>query len=802
MSDFLRDLRFGIRMLAKRPGTSALAVIALALGIGLTTTMFSIVNAAFLRGLPFDEASNILYVGAVNTKNPDRPNSLNIHDFVDLQAAQRSFEELAAFSSTRADLTGEDLIPQRYEGQSLTWNALKLMRVSPILGRGFTEADAAPGAPRVLLIHYNIWVNRFQQAPDVVNRVVRLNGEPATIIGVMPKDFGFPQTGEVWVPLAVDVPAKRADGIQVNAFGRLRHGVSAAQASSELRAIGTRLAQQYPENTDRSLAAMPFVRRYLGVEVIRTLSAMLVAVFGVLLIACVNVTNLQLARAADRTKEIAVRLAMGASRSRLVRQLLYEGLVLATIGALIGLALAKVGVVLFSEGVADTGKPFWIDVTLDGRVLLFVMAITIVATIASSLVPALRVTRDALADVLKDESRGGTSLRVGRFSRALVIAQMTLSFALLLSAGLMAKSISTISSQVLPFRTDVRYGQLDMTGEAYKTDDALRAGLSRIVEKTALLPGVTAVAFSNGIPSMTGGPAFEIEGVPLPPEGVPPPSAERLIVTPSFLTALKINVLRGRSIREEDRAGGDLVALVSPEFVSKYLQGRDPIGQRIRTGTDGKQPWRTIVGVVQSLGTRARNGTELRATVIFPFEQAPQRSAQILVATNGAIVSEAQLRYTVAQVDPELVVFDVNTLQGRYDQQTWPFRVFGSLIVAFGVSALILASAGLYGVMSFAVRRRLSEIGIRMALGASQMNILSMVMRQGSWLVGIGVTVGAGAGIGLGKLLTLLLYDVRPWDPLVLGGTFAVLATAGLLACLIPARRAAAVDPLMALRRD
>ncbi|TAK12752.1 MAG: ABC transporter permease [Acidobacteria bacterium] len=802
MSDFLRDLRFGLRMLVKRPGTSALAVIALALGIGLTTTMFSIVNAAFLRGLPFDDAGKIVYVGAINAQNPDRPNAFNVHDFVDIQKAQTSFVEFAGFAGTRADLIGEDQIPQRYEGQMLTPNALTLMRIAPVVGRGFTEADAAPGAPKVLIIHYRIWVNRFQKAPDIVNRVVRLNGEQATIIGVMPDGFGFPQTGEIWTPLTLDLPAKRSEGISINGLGRLKSGVSLANANTELKTIAARLAAAYPENKDRTAGALPFVRRYMGAQVVTTLSSMLAAVFGVMLIACVNVTNLQLARAADRTKEIAVRLAMGASRARLVRQLLYEGVLLASAGALVGLAIAQVGVVMFSRGVEDTGKPFWIDVKLDLWTLLFVMAITIVAAVASSLVPALRVTRNALADVLKDEGRGGTSLRVGKFSRILVVAQMTLSFALLLTSGLMAKSIAAVTTQVFPFRTDVRAGRIDFTGDQYKSDDALRAALERVDARVREIPGVTAVAFSNGIPSQVGGPSLEIEGIALPKEGTPPPSAERLIATPSFFDALKMSMLQGRRITDDDRAGGDLVAVVSPEFVSRYLQGREPIGQRLRMGTDGKQPWRRIVGVMQSLGTRGRNGDQVTPAIVFPFAQGLQRNAQILVASSGAPVSEGQLRYAVAQVDPDLVMFDVNTVQGRFDQQTWPFKVFGSLIVAFGSAALVLASAGLYGVMAFAVRRRMSEIGVRMALGASQKNILGLVMRQGSVMVAAGMIPGVLIGIGLGKLLTVLMYGVKPYDPMVLGGTFLVLALSGLLACLVPARRAAGVDPLIALRRD
>jgi predicted permease len=789
-------------MLVKRPGTSALAVLALALGIGLTTTMFSIVYAAFLRGLPFERPKEIVYVGAVNTQDPQRPGAMTVHDFADLGAAQRSFETFAAFASARADIAEGDQPPTRYEGQALTPNALRVMRTAPVLGRGFTDADAEPGAPKVLILGYTAWTNQFQQAPDIVGRRVKLNGEPATIVGVMAEGFGFPQTGEVWTPLTINPPASRAEGPRVNGFGRLARGVSVKAATTELRSIGARLAAQYPENKNRTFGAIPFVQRYLGGSIVTTLSAMLAAVFGVLLIACVNVTNLQLARAADRTKEIAVRLAIGASRARLVRQLVSEGLLLAVAGALIGLAIAKVGTVKFTESVADTGKPFWIDVKIDPGVLLFVTAITLIAAIASSLVPALRVTRTALSDVLKDESRGGTSLRVGRFSRALIIAQMTLSFALLLGSGLMARSIAAISNRDFPFRTDVLYGQVDLTADAYKEDAALLAFVERLGETARRTPGVTSVAMANGMPGQVGGNALEIEGQPLPDNEQAQPNAAVIVATPSYLDALKIGLQSGRALDAGDRAGADPVVLVTPEFSTKYLNACNPIGTRIRLRSNNtNEAWRTIVGVTQSISTANRNGTS-GPTIFVPFDQRPQRTPMLFVATAGAPLTEGALRQVVAAADPTIVVFQARTLAARYEQETWPFKVFGSLVVAFGLAALVLASAGLYGVMAFAVRRRLSEIGVRMALGATSGNILALMLKQGAWLVGIGMTLGAGLGIGLGRLLTQLLFGVKPWDPVVFAVTFLVLGTAALTACLVPARRAAAVDPLMALRRD
>jgi putative ABC transport system permease protein len=814
MSQLFRDLRFGSRMLMKRPGTSALAVVALALGIGLTTTMFSIVYAAFLRGLPFERANRILYVGTSSPNvNQGRPVQLTPHDFVDFRAAQTSFEELAGFTEARdviSDGAGET-VPQRVDGVRLTPNALRVMRVEPIVGRGFSESDAAVGAPRVAIISHAIWTARYQQARDIAGRVIRLNGEPATIIGVMPEKFGFPQTGELWTPLSITLPAKRSEGAGINTFGRLRDGVSVRQASTEAAMIAAQLAQQYPENKNRAAVAVPFIDRFIRGQIKITLSTMLAAVFGVLLIACVNVTNLQLARAADRTKEVAVRLALGASRSKIVRQFLYEGLLLSGAGALLGLALGQIGIVYFKRGIEGTGAPFWIDVKIDTGALVVVMLLTVIAAIASSLVPALRVTRNALAEVLKDEGRSeGGGLKVGRFSRGLIVVQMTLSFSLLLASGLMVKSIANVSLVEYPFRTDVLAARVELNQPEYRERPALRQAHERLIAAVASVPGVGGVALSSGLPSMNGSSSLEIEGIPLPKgagtEGpqtdLGAPRAEGLTVTPSFFQVMGLKVLRGRALNDDDREGSELVVVVSTDFANLYLGGTDPIGRRIRWDTTGKNPWKTIVGVVPSFGTRARNSTDLVASVLTPFDQASPRYLEVLVAPAGASrAPEGPVQRAIGSINPLVVGYDVNTIEGRFALQNWPVRVFGGLFMAVGASALFLASAGLYGVMAFAVRRRTSEIGVRMALGASQSNILQMVLKQGSWLVGIGMALGVGLGIGLGSLLTALTFNVKPWDPAVLGTTFAVLAMAGLVACLVPARRASAIDPLIALRR-
>jgi len=803
---------FPARVLLKRPGTSALAVVALALGIGLTTTMFSIINGVFLRGLPFERSDRILAVGTYNRQQagPPRPGSLRVADYLDVRAGQRSFEDLAAATTfdTRGDLVGPDGIPLRYEPARLTPNALQVLRVQPLMGRGFTDADGRPGADRVVLIGETVWDTQFRRDPDIVGRVIRANGEPTTIVGVLPASFGFPEHELVWFPLTIAASADRstADSPRIDVFGRLRDGASVAEANAELAAIAARLEAAYPQNKNQGIAAVPYIEQHIPRRTKITFWTMLAAVFGVLLIACVNVANLQLARAAERTREMAIRLALGASRGRVVRHLLTEGLLLSAVGALLGLGITRAGVALVWGGINDPTTPFWIRFDIDARVLLFATALTAFAAVASSLVPALRATRAAPNDVLKDEGRGATSLRLGRFSRALVVVQIALSFGLLMASGLVIKSIVNTSVTSLPFRTDVLTGRLDLTGPAYKSDEALRQVLDRIQQRVASLPGVSSVTFANGVPGFAME-LIEIEGQPLPLEPSLQPRSEILMVAPNYFDVMRLPVASGRGLRPSDRTGADLVALVSEDFVARYFPNQPPIGRRFRIGRARQgsppPPWRTIVGTIPRIENLSGNTRAFNATAIVPLDQRLTRYLEIIVAGTGdAIAPAGDLRRAVADIDDAIVVDRVTTVAGRYEERTWPYRVFGGLFSAFGVAAMLLASAGLYGVMAFAVRRRTAEIGIRMALGADQPRILRMILRQGLVLLAIGVALGAGLGFLLSTQLTQLLYNVQPWDAPVLLTTFAVLAASGLAASLVPARRAAAVDPLVALRTE
>ncbi len=820
MDQLRKDVVFGLRMLRKRPGTTALAVTALALGIGLTTTMFSIVNGAFLRGLPFDRADRIVYAGElVRDRGDGRPGGMPVGDYLDYTKSQTALEEIGAFTGLTADVASEGVSPARYSGARVSTNTLHILRVRPAIGRDFVEEDGADSAPPVVIISDVIWANQFGRDPGILHQVIRVNGQAASVIGVMGPRFGFPQQENLWMPLIAHPAAKRADSLRVDVFGRLSDGASVADASRQVAAVAARVAASDPDAKNLTGSAVPFVRRYLGTQVIVTLSTMLAAVFGVLLIACVNVTNLQLARAAERVREVGIRLAMGASRGRMIRQLLVEGLMLAALdskevksliialGTAIGLAIAEAGVRLFMAGIADTNPPFWIVANLDTRVLLFAAALTIVAALASSLVPAFRVTRQDLHSVLKDSGRANTSLSMGRFTSVLVVAEIMLSFVLLVVSGLMIKSVLEVNRIDFPFRTDRFHARVELVERDYQDEAAVRLTTERLVQSLSGTAGINGVALATALPDRAAEFGVLIDGEAKPVKSADMRVARRMGVTPEFFGVMGVKALQGRLIDSRDREDQLKVAVVSEDFAQKFYPKGDAIGHRVQLQlqSSADNAWWTIVGIVPRLtiaaGESSQETTEL---VIVPMTQLNSRNVLILAsAPSGDPLSiTTAVRTAVASINPDLPLFEVDTVAGIYRAQTWPFRVFGSLFMSFGLAALLMAAAGLYGVMAFSVRRRTQEIGVRMALGADRGRILRMVMRHGAILVGVGMVLGIGIGGWLGGQLQLLLFGVKPWDLTVFGLTAFVLGSAGLLSSFLPARRAASVDPLVALRNE
>jgi predicted permease len=803
MSEWLVDLRYSVRMIAKRPGTSAIAVVALALGIGLTTMMFSIVQGVILRGLPFEESDQIMIVTRAPVQEPGRREGLSLHDFADLRDRQTSLESLAGYMRAPAIVAGDTSLPERLRGVRVTPNLMRVLRVAPVAGRELTEADTAPGAPPVALISYRQWYSRFGGRPEAIGSVIRLNHQPATVVGVMPDKFGFPESEDIWMPLSVELPAKRGEGDRVSGVGRLRDGVGVQAARGEFAALAQQLAASHVENKNIAAFVDPFLDRALAERIRTTFFAMMGAVLGVMLIACVNVTNLQLARAAERTREFAVRSALGSGRWRIVRQSLTEGLLLSLAGAAIGVGLAHIGTVYFMRAIADTQPPFWIDVRVDGTVLLFVTAIIVATTIVASLAPGLRVAGLDVNAVLKDDTRGATGVRLGRFGRWLVVVEVAVSCVLLVVSGLMIRSIVAGSRMEYPFATrDVFFGQTRLDERPYpETADLVRA-IEQLETSLSSLPGVRHAALASSTPGSSATTSFVLDGA----QGAAPdrpPRTGRILVTPGYFDVLGGQLRAGRLFTAADTAGTEPVAIVDEAFAARYLSSGSALGRRVRVG-DEKTPWLTIVGVVSSLVPDGGGEDRVREVVYVPLTQSPDRGFMLLArATGDPLAIGPAVRTLVARDLDDAPVVNVNTLAGDLWQRGWAVRLFGGLFLLFGGAALVLAAAGLYGVMAFMVRRRTQEIGVRMALGATRRNVLRLVVWQGLWRVAVGIALGLVPGAFLGGLMRGLIDDdVSPRDPVVHGATVATLLVAGLLASLVPALRAARVDPLNALRHE
>ena len=800
----LRDLRFAARSLRKSPGFTLVAALALTLGVGLTTTVFSIVYAALMKGLPYDGAERIVALQRTNPSRDIRRMPVPIHDFLDYREQQRSFETLAGTYGGTVNVSGTERA-ERYSGAFVTAQLFDVYGVRPILGRTIREDEARPGGARVAMISHRMWQDRFGGAPDVVGRELRANGVPFEIVGVMPEGFSLPYRSHIWLPLQLDpLTLERGEGNWLQVFGRLKPGVSMAAADAEMKGIAARLeAAHKKENEGISARVVGFVDGEMGDEPRQLLYTMLGAVFLVLLIACANVANLLLDRAAHRTKEVGIRTALGASRGAVVRQFLAEALVVAGIGSALGVALAWGGVEAFNRAIVDTEPPSWLDIRLHPPVLLFAVALGVVATVASGLLPAIQSSRTDINEILKDESRGSSSLRIGRISKSLVVFEIALSCGLLVAAGLMIKSVTKIRTMDPGFSVERIFTARLGFPATYTDTLAQRRFYEQLEGKLAALPGVQQATLTSGLPGVNaGGDAFAIEGKSYATDR-DYPEADGYRVSPGFFATFGLEARRGRVVTEADRAEGLQVVVVSEGFAAKHFAGEDPIGRRIRFGrAESTAPWRTIVGIVPDIYSGDTDEPR-KPTTYVPLAQQHSNFVSIAVRTGGPPMGiTGPVRDAVASLDADIPIYWTYSMAEALARPLWFIRVFGTMFMIFGFIALFLASIGLYAVMAFSVSRRTREVGIRMALGARAADVVRMIFRQGLWQLGIGLALGLALALGVSRLLTIILFDVQPRDPAVFGGVVGVLLLAGLLACLVPARRATRVDPLVALRTE
>lgn len=809
MAQLFSDIRSGVRMLVKYPTLSIVAILTLGLGIGLSTTVFCVVNGGLFKGLPFPDADRIVAVVGTNAAQHQPQLPIPVQDLPIWQSRQTSFEQFGAYGFVAVNLSTEDGRPERYAGALLTVAAFDALGVQPLIGRGFREGDDRRGADAIVLIGYELWRDRYGSAPDIVGRTIRANGVVRTIIGVMPETFAFPIRQALWVPLVVDpLASPRGKGPSYQVVARLKPGVKLAQAKAQASAIAAQLETEFPQN-NRGIGAdvMPFTKTALGPELYALLYTMLGAGIGVLLIACVNVSNLLVARASLRRREVAVRMALGAGRNRVVRQHLTEVMVLATLGGAIGVVLSIFGMRWFTDALSVNPPPFWITFGLDYRVMLFVGGLIVLASLFAGGLPALHSARVDAGTALKDDSRSSTSARLGRFSSGLVVAELAVSCGLLIAAGLMIKSVVQLKNVQMPFEIErVLTARVDLPQDRYPDSAASIRFFEQLQPRLAAVPGVEAATLSDGLPAAGNGSIpVQIEGKSYPGQNDYPLAREG-IVTAGYFDTFQTRLLEGREFTAADTAASQPVAIVNASFARTHFAGIDPLGhqmKRIRPG--GKEPWLTIVGVVPDLlmeGIGNNNASPIGYYI--PISQSDvANGVRIAVRTGsdpGALTS--LVRSAVTSLDPTLAIYEVNTMRRIIDRQTWFYTVFGTFFMSFGICALLLAAAGLYGVMSFAVTQRTREMGVRAALGAPGRQLIGLVMRKSVVQLAIGLVIGLGLALAASGALQPVLYHVNPRDASVFAAVVVTLAVASLIASFLPARRVTRIDPVTALTSE
>ena len=810
MDGFINDIKFGVRMLIKSPVMSAIAILAFSLGIGLTTTVFSIVNGVMYKGLPFDDADQVVSVWRVNPERDIERGGVSLYDFVEYRDQNSTLESFGLWNQGAVNLVGADDKPERYDGAMVTANMFDILRVAPVLGRGFLPEEEAPGADPVMILGYEVWQEKYDGSPDVIGMTVRTNGESRTIVGVAPEGFKFPLEADMWAPMEINpLENERVDGPQAPGFGRLKAGVSIDQAAADLATIGMRLEQEYPEaNEGFAPIVEPFTKFTIGDELFALLFTMLGAALGVLLIGCANVANLLFARAAVRGKEVAVRSAIGAKRKQIIRQLLVEVGVLSAIGGAIGVLIGFGGVAWFNRALATNPPPFWMTFDVDARVLMFAISVSLLAAVAAGLFPALRATGKGLNVALNEEGRGGsTGLRMGRVTSIIVIGEVAVSCGLLIAAGLMIKSVAQLRTIDMPFAIESIFtARLNLPDTDYPDADARTDFYREFLQRLQTTPGVEAATLSDGLPARGNGMrTFEIEGEEYPTERDYPRAREG-IVTPGYFETFQAAVLEGRAFQFADSKDNLPVALVNRSFIREYFDDGEGIGKRFRIhqGEDVYE-WMTVVGVVPDMKMEGiGNNNESPAGYYVAVEQFAEilgNTVSVGVRTTGDPGAMAtRVRETLATMDPNLPVYDAMSMQAVIDDATWFYTVFGTLFMAFGFAALFLAAIGLYGVMSFSVSQRRREMGIRMALGAKEERLIRLAMQRGVRQLAIGIVLGIGLAALATRPLQIVLYEVDARDPVIFGGVVLALALVGVLATYIPARRVSQIHPAEALQ--
>lgn len=800
LSTALQDLRFGLRMIRSHAWFSAAVIVTLALGIGLNTMIFTIINAALLKPVPVPGGSRLVAITSRAPGNGD--DRLSYPDLLDYRAEQaHSFVDLEGAADQEGVLGEPGNPPQAYHLERTTTGIFSMLHIHPVLGRDVLPSDAYPGAAPVLMIGYNVWQNRYAASPFIIGRQVRINGKPATIIGVMPKGFMFPTTVELWMPLIPTPNDAKRDNRQIRGFGLLRPGVKISAAQAELAAISQHLAAQYPDtNKGFSANVVTFNELYNGGIIRAVFLLMLASVCFVLLIACANVANMMLSRSIARQREMSIRAALGASRWRVIRQLLIESVVLSVLGGVVGLGLASLGVRWFDLATSNVQRPYWVQFTMDYAVFGYFAALCIVTGLLFGTIPALRASRPEMNRILQDGPRSIGQQRGGKIAAVLVIFQFALTLVLLTGAGMFVHSLlKTLDSNPSVPSRQLMVARLQLPEDRYKDIASRQRFYDRILPRLRNLPGVSSAALTSNPPGLGSAEnPMEIEHEPVSDPAHRPVTAY-VTASPSYFNAIHLPLLLGRDFSSIDGSVNHRAAIVTRGFAEKFWPGQSALGKRFRIFEKRGKPdeWVTVVGVTANI---VQDLTEKDPKPLFfvPIQQEDWGGISLVVESIAD--PTAAVRAAVQSLDQDLPLRDVYILHAAVEHQTWYVRLFSKLFLGFALIALIMAAVGIYAVLAQATNQRTQEIGIRIALGANLRSIMLLVLRRGIWQIAAGLGLGLAAVFPAARLMASLPIGVSPTDPGVFIAVATLLALVGLMACWLPARRAAGLDPVRAIR--
>lgn len=805
----LSDLRNAVRSLLKSPGFTAVALLTLALGIGVNTAMFSLVNTLLFKSAPFPDPTRLVRIFRTAPQSQTWPHSAA--DLVDLRAQASSLEKFTTFSWSTFSFAEPGQPAERIPGLSVGADFFATLGVQPALGRGFTAGELVPGHEQVIVLSHRLWQRRFNADPAMIGRTLRIDGQSVTVIGVMPDGVEYPLLWgriDAWRPLALTAEQLKDRGNHwINALGRLKPGVSLGQAQTEFTTMAARWARDFADTNEGTSLRLVILHQSTMDQVGRSLSMLVLGLAGfVLLIACANLANLQLARTALRARDFAIRAALGASRARLMRDLLVESLTLSLAGGLLGLLLAQ----WLTDALArriQIGEDNSLVISVDVPVLLFTLLASLATGLLFGLMPAWHTARADVNTTLKQQARGSTGDRAQhRLRHGLIVAEVALALSLLTGAGFFVRGLQRFTLQDNGWAHDHVLGAtLSLPDSKYGTDDQRRAFYTRALERLAALPGVEHAALSSSLPIWAYNSSRDLvpEGRPLPPRQQTP-LANYVSVSPDFFAVLKIQLLQGRFFSANVSADGPRVAVVNESLARQFWPGENPIGKRLGGSDPGNKDWDEVIGVVRDVGFAGNLSTpDTRLQVYRPLVQEPWNHLSISLRTTASPDALSQsLRTAIAGIDPDLPAYNIRTIQQSIDRLAQNFQITNQLLIGFALLGLLLAAIGLYGVISGLVVQRTSEFGIRLALGAQTGDVLWLVLGQGLRLAVYGTLFGLAGSFALLKLFSTLIPALPGLDWLLVGATVLALLAVTLFACWLPARRATKVDPLVALRSE